>query len=211
MKPYYKHASVTIYHGDCRELLPEIDGYETVVTDPVWPNSSPELVGADRPWDLLAESAVLWTSKRAAIHLGCNSDPRVLTAVPESLPFFRVAWLEYARPHYLGRLLYGNDVAYLFGAPPRPEPGRVIVPGQFIDPDPSGKQSAHPTPRKLGHVVWIVGKWTDPADTVLDPFAGSGTTLVAAKHCGRRAIGIEIEERYCEMAADRLAQEVMAL
>ena len=211
MRPYYDHAGVTIYHGDCREVLPEIDGYETVVTDPVWPNSTPDLVGADRPRDLLAESARLWQCKRAAVHLGCASDPRVLTAIPDRLPFFRVCWLEYARAAYIGRLLHASDVAYLFGEPPAVEPGRVLIPGKCVDPDSKGKQSDHPTPRKLGHVVWLIGKWTDPSDTVLDPFAGSGTTLVAAKHCGRRAVGIEIEERSCEMAADRLAQEVMAL
>jgi site-specific DNA-methyltransferase (adenine-specific) len=67
----------------------------------------------------------------------------------------------------------------------------------------------HPTQKPLALMLWCF-KWVS-GTTVLDPFMGSGTTLVAAKNLGRRAIGIEIEERYCEIAAKRLAQEVMAL
>jgi len=65
----------------------------------------------------------------------------------------------------------------------------------------------HPTPRKLAHVRWLVN-WFG-GELVIDPFMGSGTTLRAAKDCGRRAIGIDIVERYCEIAAKRLAQGVL--
>lgn len=67
----------------------------------------------------------------------------------------------------------------------------------------------HPCPRKLGHVRWLLRYWSAPQDVICDPFCGSGTTLLAARENGQRAIGIEIEERYCEIAAKRLAQGVL--
>ena len=66
--------------------------------------------------------------------------------------------------------------------------------------------SEHPTPRRFQHLRWLVSKWAE--GLILDPFAGSGTTLLAAKVNGLPAIGIEIEEKYCEIAAKRLSQKV---
>ena len=67
----------------------------------------------------------------------------------------------------------------------------------------------HPCPKPLPWMLWLVGLVSQEGETVLDPFAGSGTTLRAARDLGRRAIGIEIEERYCEIAVQRLAQGVL--
>ena len=69
----------------------------------------------------------------------------------------------------------------------------------------------HPTQKWLPMMAHLVRSLVEPGKTLIDPFAGSGSTLVAAKHERRRAIGIEIEERYCEIAAKRLSQEVMEL
>lgn len=208
--PYYQHAGISIFHGDCREILPGLTGYQSILTDPIWPNNSiEEFQGIDQ-FKLLAEAlALCGEAKRVTIHLGCDSDPRFLAAVPAAWPFFRSCNLEIARVGYKGRLLMTGDIAYLFGAPPPSRPGAHLVPGRCMESAGQGKEAAHPCPRKIMHVGWLTKWWTEPGDTVLDPFAGSGTTLVAAKNHGRKAIGIETQERYCEIAAKRLAQEVL--
>ena len=203
MKPYYSHAGVTIYHADARDVVPHL-AYETVITDPVWPNAPDGLFGVDDPVRLFAEVASLLRCNRLAVQLGCNSDPGMLVSV--GMPFVRVCWLPYIVPGYRGRVLYSGDVAYLYGAIPKQNGHKVITGEHKAHGD---GRSEHPSPRALGHTRWLVGRWSEPTDTVLDPFMGSGTTLVAAKATGRSAIGIEIEERYCEIAAQRLAQEVL--
>lgn len=228
MTPYYEHAGVTIYHGDCREILPQLGEVESVIVDPPWPNLSRLLRrdGLD-PVVLLREMFdALVSAVRVVIHLGCTSDPRILAAVPERWPFFRVSWLRYACPSYAGRALLSGDVAYAFGAPVPSAPRRRVVPGEVTSVrneaeyvrgygknrspatrDLRHEELSHPTPRHLAHVRWLVA-WFSESE-VVDPFCGSGTTLVAAKTHGRRATGIEIEERYCEIAARRLGQEVL--
>lgn len=211
MKPYYQDDAVTIYHGDCRTVLNRLTGKHTLVTDPVWPSASVPLVGSDRPEALFQEMWVRGVWNRAAVQLGCDTPPFFLDCIPNSLgglKFFRHCWLEVARVGYKGRLLMTGDIAMLFGEPPASRPGARVIPGKCMDADSGGKQSDHPCPRKLKHVSWLVNWWTEETDVIVDPFMGSGTTLLAAKNSGRKAIGIEIEERYCEMAAKRMAQEV---
>ncbi|HKO43345.1 MAG TPA: site-specific DNA-methyltransferase [Pyrinomonadaceae bacterium] len=73
---------------------------------------------------------------------------------------------------------------------------------------PLGQRSLHPTQKPLELTTWLVRSYSHPRNLVLDPFVGSGTTLVAAKKTGRRAIGIDANEQFCEIAAKRLQQEV---
>ena len=224
MKPYYEHAGITIYHGDCREILPKLSA-DVCITDPVWPNSSPHIIGHDRPYELFAEMAQLLPGvvNRVVVHLGCDSDPRILSAVPREFKFFRVCWLEYACPIRKGRLLYTGDVAYAYGPPVSSKPKLKVISGRFMSTRSDtprlkiekykeyGKvaPNQHPCPRRLQHLRWLVSRFAE--GTVLDPFAGSGTTLLAAKNNGLKAIGIEIEEKWCENAANRLSQEVLEL
>lgn len=210
MKPYYERGGITIYHGDCREILPHLEAADAIVTDPVWPGASVPLAGSDRPLELFREVVALTSrlAPRLVVHLGCDSDPRFLLAVPPALPFLRACWLRYACPYYKGRVLYGSDVAYVFGAPPPASPGAMVLPGEVTIRDNSDKlpRGAHPCPRRLEGVAFLV-KWFG-GRSVIDPFAGAGTTLLACHNAGVRAVGIEIEERYCEVAARRLKQKV---
>lgn len=210
-KPYYDEGGITIYHADAREILVCMGKIDAVITDPVWPNADTELFGANDPVGMMRDVAKYFPHlcRRAVIQLGCDSDPRFLEAIPSALPFFRICWLEYVRPNYKGRLLYTGDVAYVFGEPPASRPGAHVIPGRAIQNDSARVNNGHPCSRQLQHVRWLV-KWFAHG-TVLDPFAGAGTTLVAAKNAGLQAIGIEIEEKYCEIAVRRLAQEVLPL
>ena len=224
MTPYYSHAGIAIYHGDCRDVLPGIEQPPVCITDPVWPNSVfPSEV---EPYSLFADAAGLLSCKRLVVHLGCASDPRILLGVPSRLAFLRVAWLRYARPSYRGRILVGSDVAYIFGEPPASRLGRRVLSSECVAKNNSQKWQntkrgngtvnkavyedlPHPCPRRYEHVEWLVNLYGD--EGVIDPFMGSGTTLLAAKTAGQKAMGIEIEERYCEIAAKRLSQEVLKL
>jgi len=212
MTPYYDHAGIRIYHADCREVLPQIQPgeCEAVVSDPVWPGATVELMGRGNEQELFdfAASQAARLCRRLVVHVGCFTDPRFFRNVPSSLPFLRVCLLEYARCSYRGRIM-GDDAAYVFGDAPNPRPGATILSGRMIATDSSDtrRSSGHPTPRKLQHVAWLI-QWYAGTGSVLDPFCGSGTTLLAAKSKGRSAIGIEIEEKYCEIAAKRLSQEV---
>jgi len=209
VKPYWrnKEHELTIYCGDAREILPGL-AVETCCVDPVWPNALPELAGADDPEHLFADicEALPKSVERLIVHLGCDSDPRFLQRVPERFPFFRVATLDYARPSYKGRLLYGFDVAYMFGPPPASRPGHHVVPGRVwhTDASTSKHRDKHPCERRFSHVAWLIDRFTEPRDRVVDPCCGSGTTLMGAWMHGRPCIGIEINEEFCEMAADRL-------
>lgn len=224
IQPYYEQDGITIYHGDCREILPLLQQFDVTITDPVWPNSVfPSVSG---PAQLFAEAATLLTGSRLVVHLGCTSDPRFLLGVPARFPFVRVSWLRYARPSYRGRILVGSDVAYVFGSIPPSRPGRHVLSGEVVARNNSNKLQntgrgtdssddcdygslPHPSPRRYEHVSWLVGIYGDGG--VMDPFCGTGTTLEAAKRAGWPAVGIEIEERYCEIAAKRLSQGVLSL
>jgi site-specific DNA-methyltransferase (adenine-specific) len=214
MKPYYEESGITIYHGDCREILPTLRP-DAIITDPVWPNCPPgKITGHDRPYELFIDfcDALPASVMRLAVELRNDCDPRFLYPVPTRLKFLQVMWCRYAMPGYLGRVLGGNECVYVFGHPIVSVEGRRVVPSISPIAQPRDRPAnGHPMSRALIHQSFVVNWCSDPHELICDPFVGSGTTLRAAKNHGRRAIGIEIEERYCEIAANRLRQGVLDL
>lgn len=208
IKPYYKDDWNTIYCGDAMDILPQLPIYETVITDPVWPNNRvPEFVGID-PYKTFNNFLNKYSGyKRIAVELGVDSNPNILNEI--TLPFFRVAYLRYRLPGHKGRLLNNGDMGYLYGEVPRTRPGFKLVPGESIEKGKYGKETKHPCPRKLDHVKWLVNYWSNEEDIILDPFMGSGTTLLAAKILGRKSVGIEINIEWCKMTVNRLSQCIL--
>jgi DNA modification methylase len=217
LKPYYDHAGITIYHGDCREVLPEIEPVDLVLTDPPYgigvntDNSrfrrghvcrhAPQSVGTgggqpvtgdNRPFDpsfllRLGTSQIVW---------GWNN-------FPDKLPGGScLVWLK-RNDSAFGSFLSDAELAWK-------SDGHGVYCRRDLSLNAITADRAHPTQKPLSLMRWCLDFYPKHR-TVLDPFMGSGTTLVAAKDLGRRAIGIEIEERYCEIAAKRLSQEVLPL
>lgn len=224
--PYYDQAGITIYHGDCREVLPEISGISLVVTDPpyVFGLASTAQEGKAGGWGDLMNNAMLYAwllvefrrvlqNQRGAawIFNSWRSFPVLARASYdarwpiESLLVWDKQWIgpggqRGLRPSYELVALYACEG---FALANRGLPD--IWRSQYSSHKPTG----HPAEKPVDLVRRMVQE--SGGDLVLDPFMGSGTTLRAAKDLDRRAIGIEIEERYCDVAARRLEQEVLAL
>jgi len=207
-EPYYSEKGIQIYVNDSRELLPKMKmQFSAVITDPVWPNvpdHMKEKWNVDDPFQLMKQTSKFFPrlSPTTVIVMGCNSDPRFLTAIPKSLPFIRHAFTEYRVPSPTGRILKGHDCVYAFGKVPETMPG-ILLPGRYMEKENVIKERRHPCPRNLQLTKWIV-KWYGGNGPILDPFMGSGTTLLAAKIMGLPAVGIEMKKEYADIAIDRL-------
>jgi len=214
--PYYDDGSCVIYHGDCREVLPSLSA-DVVLTDPPYGIGlayGDAFVDSAQALDALITVAL--PKARAAapvVALTCGVINQWLYPAPTwviawmipggsgSTPWGFATWqpvLCYGPDPYLARGRGRQTDSFV-----RSNQGRRVAVERELYDHPCPKPS--PAWRKL-----LLRVSPDASDLVLDPFMGSGTTLRAAKDLGRRAIGIEIEERYCEIAAKRLAQEVLA-
>ena len=207
MKPYYQDEAVTIYHGDCREILPDLPIVDLVLTDP------PYGINFNSGWTGSNIQGDSDTSLRDWLLTQIlNIDALIFGAAGEAkLPGAKSVLIWHRPGSGMGDLGFpwkpDYELIHVFGTGFRSSyrGSSVIV----CNWDTFRGDALHPHQKP----VELIGKLilNHPAQTILDPFMGSGTTLRAAKDLNRQAIGIEIEERYCEIAANRMSQMVMAL
>lgn len=217
MTPYYEHAGITIYHGDCREILPQLPACDLLLTDP--------------PYELGATGCGLAGGRQYLADIKGHIDGGFDIALPDRFP----NWICFCAKKQLRDLLaatgsrvwslvtwnkpnptplcagnYLPDTEYIVHAY---QPGRLF--GEYRDTSrfivyPAERNAFdHPTVKPLPVVSKMMRLGSKEGELIIDLFMGSGTTLRVAKDLGRRSIGVEIEERYCEMAARRLSQEVI--
>jgi len=216
MTPYYQDEQATIYHGDCREIMPTLN-FDVIVTDPPYGIS----------WSRKANSK----NRSSTAHPGILNDEDT-TARDEALALRRSApalvfgsfyasqpadikqilvWQKGDTQGVVGSVTgYRRDVepVYLVGGwPQRNVKWSSLVRSARGSWNDELSVTGHPHTKPLDLMRLLVERC--PPGVVLDPFMGSGSTLRAAKELGRQAIGIELDEKYCQVAVDRLAQGVL--
>jgi DNA modification methylase len=246
INPYYQDKWVTIYHGNCLEIAPQLDLVTGIVTDPPY-----ELGFMGKAWDKqgISFQPETWRVLREACKPGA-----MLLSFGGTRTFYRIAVaIEDAGWELRDTIMwiYGSgfpkslDISKAIDKQAGAERERNAgcegleekitghrsnfrckkcgyqkssgSPCQCENPDweevPLKPQyNSHPTVKPLALMKYLVKLISPPKDAILlDPFMGSGTTLVACKELGIKCIGIEIEEKYCEIAAKRCCQEVMEL
>jgi site-specific DNA-methyltransferase (adenine-specific) len=224
--PYYADDLVTIYHGDAAEVLPMLEqrSVDYVLTDP--PYNAGKQYGAhddDQPeadyWSwlggILASAAAV--AREGIVYFpGTRNvwNVREVLAASHLTPKRMLGWhkKEFAGDKWTnGPAMCWEPVVW---APTGKGYNRIFgTAGRdfLVVPSTHGSPWAHPNPKPEPVMRWLVGLFVPDGGSVIDPFAGSGATLRAAKDLGRSAIGIELDERWCEEAATRCSQEVLGL
>lgn len=209
---YYQDESVTLYHGDCLEEAAWLEA-DVLITDPPYGigwrigqnnaamSKAHDGIRNDEDTSTRDQALSLWGGVRPGVVFGSFRAPRP-SGVQQTL-----VWQKPVDAGVVGSTTgYRTDVELIFltGKHPRRTAQRSSVlstPGGL-----ASYRSGHPHAKPLALLQelmqWIPG-------VIADPFAGSGSTLVAARNLGRRAIGVELEERYCELIAKRLSQGVL--
>ncbi len=214
IEPYYDSGGITLYHGDCREILPLLNG-DALVTDP------PYGIGWGRAtWDDDPEAypeLIRWLVSEGQRIGGWCFIFQAMPNVGHFHEWFPEGWRLFAACKNFAQIRptgvwHSWDPVVFWNSGPNAGPNTGNTNRDYHVGNVAGvlgKKAEHPSPRPLDTMKHIVQMAVPEGGVVIDPFSGSGTTLKAAKETRRRAIGIEIDERYCEAAAKRLAQEVL--
>lgn len=235
MDPYYQDSAVQIFLGDCLEIMPQLGKVDSAITDPPYEEEAHTLQRRAkkhggvmeveplefdaiteeeriasalllsekvRRWALVfcqIEAAMLW---RESFNGSMNYRRSCIWVKPDGMPQYSgdrpgMGYETIVAMHTKGKSTWNG----------RGRHGVFTV--NKADGWPNG--APHPTTKPQKLMRLLVKLFTDPDETILDPFMGAGSTLRAAKDLGRRAIGIEKKERHCETAANRMSQEVLPL
>ena len=230
MKAYYQDDACTILHCDCREVLPTLGAVDLVLTDPPYNVRAGDVAiegrapmkrdfGAwDEGWQAAPFCADVLPLVRAGGSLLAFTSDRIISEFRSAdgwVPLVTIAWVK-PNPAPQPRPGYVSAVEWIVWLK---KPGAAAVwnaggyvPNVLHYPPCAGlERTIHPTQKPEALISDLLARHSSEGDLILDPFMGSGTTLVAAKRLGRKAIGIELNEKYCEIAAKRLAQAVLPM
>ena len=189
MKPYYQDKYVQIFHGDCREILPSLPKVDLVLTDPPYPDQHPEYGDCDISFlkDFDCRQLVFWSAK--------VDFPLDYTAIHIWDKWRQcISWYE----RIFERNGQSNYKLY------RRQQNHNKIDAQMN----YDILTEHPSQKPQRLISQLVIEYSRTNDLILDPFLGSGTTAYCAKKLNRKCIGIEIKEKYCEIAANRCRQMV---
>jgi site-specific DNA-methyltransferase (adenine-specific) len=216
LKPYYEHAGITIYHGDCREVWSELPRFAfDVVTDPPYGiGLENHAAGRERRLESYAISGDQSPETAYFIVEECDrSEWPLITFASPWLPL-QGEWRNLLVWNKGGAVGGGGDTSLCLKRTwELIQTARTTLNGSrdgsvLYYPITPADTEIHVARKPTELMAYLIAKLTTPAAVILDPCCGSGATLEAAKKQGRLAIGIEIEEKYCEIAAKRLSQEV---
>ena len=207
-KPYYEKNGIIIYNGDCLDIMKQMpsDSCELVLTDPPYPREF------SITYDYLADECPRIMKHGASLLtiVGHYAIPEVCEKFKGKLKYrWTFCMNQFDGKH--ARMAMGIEVMwkpvlwYVKGAYPH---GRgFIKDGLIIDGNGGQTKKHHKWEQDLSWALFFIEKLTSVNDLILDPFMGSGTTLIAAKRLGRRAVGIEISKEYCDIAVARIEHD----
>jgi len=215
-RPYYQAGGITIYHADCRQVLPFLQKFDLLLTDPPYGilnlgngetsavRKSPMASGSGKLKNRMINTADFsWDSYAPSVGVLESMRDIAKTSIIWGGNYFQL-------PPCRGMLVWDKCQPWENFSQVELAWTNIERPAAILKHDKSNIDGkVHPTQKPSALMKWCIGLAGDEVKTILDPFMGAGTTLVAAKMEGRQAVGIEINEAYCESAARRLSQGVL--
>jgi DNA modification methylase len=219
MTPYYEQDGIIIYNADCRDVLPLVDVADSLVlTDPPYGINGAKGLGGQRARGDYAggfdDTSEYIQSVVVPVITWFIANAKCVVVTPGNAHFSAYPQPDsfgvFYQPAAVGLQPFGNVDAQPILYYGTAGGGRMGKPCSYVLTE-SPERNGHPCPKPFNAWRRLLATVARPGQCVVDPFMGSGTTLVAAKRMGHRAVGIELEERYCEIAAKRLAQGALPL